>query len=144
MDKGQKTKSDKSLLFKIVLVFLILLILALVVGTIREYSRQKELDKELAALQEEISKLNLDKSQFLSSIEAYQSEFFVEQEARLKFNLQKPGEKVMVIPGDGIPGLTSVGSADLVAEGFASKTAFYVNNARAWWTYFFKARENNN
>lgn len=140
MSKGQKTKSEKSLLFKFVFVFLILLIIVLVIGSVREYLRQKELNKEMASLQEDINQLNLDKSQFLSSIEAYKSEFFVEQEARLKFNLQKPGEKVLVIPQGGSGGIVGFDGEDALAGAPGSISHFYVNNVRAWWSYFFQAR----
>lgn len=144
MNKGQKTKPEKSLLFKFVFVFLILLIFVLIVGTIREYLRQKELDKEMAALQEEINRLNLDKSQFLSSIEAYESKFFVEQEARLKFNLQNPGEKVLVIPQDGVKNSGKAVDLGATSETQTGKVQFYVNNVRAWWKYFFPSRDNHN
>jgi len=141
MEKGSKTRSEKSLLFKFVLVFLILLIIALIAGIIKEYLHQKELDGEMLALQEEIERLNLDKNSFLASIEAYQSEFFVEQEARLKFNLQKPGEKVLVIPQEKANTVVNSG-LEVDSEAVAMKNT-YVNNLRSWWSYFFQASENN-
>ncbi|KKR07353.1 MAG: hypothetical protein UT32_C0012G0016 [Parcubacteria group bacterium GW2011_GWC2_39_14] len=140
MSKGQKTKSEKSLLFKFVFIFLLLLIIVLAIGSVREYLRQKELNKEMVTLQEDIKNLNLEKNQFLSSIEAYKSEFFVEQEARLKFNLQKSGEKVLVIPQGGSGGLVGLGGENDLAEAQSASTRFYVNNVRAWGNYFFQAR----
>jgi len=144
MDKGQKASSDKSLLFKFVLIFLILLIFVLIVGTIREYLRQRELDSEMATLKAEIDQLNLDKNQFLSSIDAYKSDFFVEQEARLKFNLQQPGEKVVVIPQDAANNSLNPRHDDVSGQVQNISTKFYVNNVRAWWNYFFQVRSNAN
>jgi len=144
MDKGQKIKSEKSLLFKFVLVFLMLLVLLLVVGTIKEYLHQQELDSEMAALQAEIEKLNLDKKQFLSSIDAYQDEFFIEQEARLKFNLQKPEEKVLVIPAERIAELGGTGQLALADNNKEVKGNIYINNFRSWWDYFFQVRAEGN
>jgi len=140
MSKGQKTKSEKSLLFKFVFIFLILLIVVLLIGSVREFLRQKELNKEMASLQQDIENLNLERSQFLSSIEAYKSDFFVEQEARLKFNLQKSGEKVLVIPQGSSGGLVGLGGENASVEAQSASTRFYVNNVRAWGSYFFQAR----
>ncbi len=144
MDKGQKSKSDSSLLFKFVLVFLMLLIVVLIIGTIREYWHQQDIDNEMATLQAEIERLNLDKQQFLNSVDAYQNEFFIEQEARLKFNLQKPGEKVVVVP---IGDVGNLGDIDEKAQGNGATdivSNIYYNNLRSWWVYFFQVRNENN
>jgi len=139
MNKGQKSKSEKGLLFKFVLVFLMLLLAILTVGTVKEYLRQKDLDKEMETLQAEIDKLNLDRSQFLSSIEAYQNDFFLEQEARLKFNMQKPGEKVLVIPAERI---NEIGDTSYLLSSSTGekKENIYIKNIRSWWDYFFQVR----
>lgn len=135
MSRGNKTKS---FLFNFTIIFLLILLLLLILGIVREYLRQKELDAEVAALQLEIEKLNLDKRGFLDSIEAYQSEFFLEQEARTKFNLQKPGEKVAIIPSSTISSITTDSNASLGTSNLQSNNV-YIQNIKAWWQYFFAA-----
>ena len=56
-----------------------------------------------------------------------------------KFNLKKPGEKVSVIPTQGI-GLVSSGNNQLAANGQDSFTVTEsaLQNALNWWDYFFK------
>jgi cell division protein FtsB len=143
MEKRIKSKSEKGILFKVLLVFLLLVVLVLIIGTVREFFRQKDLDKELLALEAEIEKLKLDKNHFLNSIEVYQSDFFVEQEARLKFNLQKPGEKVLVIPSSELNGQELASGLYEKGQVAVGVNYIYVNNLRAWWNYFFHTLENN-
>ena len=69
-------------------------------GIIREAWRIRSFNNEIDELQQELENLKMDRQEFLSSIDLYESELFVEQEARTKFNLQKPGEEVVVIPVD--------------------------------------------
>ena len=74
-------------------------VLIVVLGVIffSEYANQKQLDGEISELNAEIERLKLKKENFLTLIDRYQSDFYVEEEARTKMNLDVPGEQVVVI-----------------------------------------------
>lgn len=134
MSKGRKSNG---FFFNFAIVFLLIGLLLLSIGIIREYLKQKELDREVLTLEQELASLNLNKKNFLTSIDAYQSEFFVEQEARAKFNLKKPGEKVVIIPSTTIETINA-NKAQLV-EGADNnlKKNLYIENISSWVNYFF-------
>jgi cell division protein FtsB len=132
-------KQTKSFFYNVSLVLLVLVLILLVFGIVREYLKQQELDNELVALEVELERLNLDKKDFLESIEAYQSDFFVEQEARAKFNLKKPGEKVAVIPVTTLEQIEARAEAEKAATDVASESSLYLQNVKGWWQYFFGA-----
>jgi hypothetical protein len=56
----------------------------------------------------------------------------LEQEARLKLNLQKPGESVVIIPGVGGGRELGENVAGMEGENKA------ISNPKKWWNYFFK------
>ena len=132
-----KKRKANGFFFNFAIVFLLIGLLLLSFGIVREYLRKKELAREVISLEQELANLNLDKKNFLSSIDAYQSEFFVEQEARVKFNLKKPGEKVVIIPSTTIETIQA-NKAQLVAgEGQELQKNLYMENASSWANYFF-------
>lgn len=129
-------KDRKNFFSNMALVLVLVILLFLIMGIGREYVKQRSLNSEIAGLEQELEKLNLNKKIFLSSIEEYQSDSFLEQEARAKFNLKKPGEKVAVIP---VPNMD-----DSLLTEKDEKRAQELRGARfenifAWWQYFFGA-----
>ncbi|OGF32514.1 hypothetical protein A2478_02685 [Candidatus Falkowbacteria bacterium RIFOXYC2_FULL_36_12] len=131
MTGSQKGKNNKFLsnLLVLVVFFLVLFISFLV---IKEVINKKKLDREIMALKQEIEILNLDQQQFLSSIDKYNSDFFVEQEARSKFNLKKEGEQVAVVKLDDIQKIQTM-------EGLINEpnVDLQKSNIVKWWEYFF-------
>ncbi|OGF30594.1 hypothetical protein A2300_00600 [Candidatus Falkowbacteria bacterium RIFOXYB2_FULL_35_7] len=131
MTGSQKGKNNKFLsnLLVLVVFFLVLFISFLV---IKEVINKKKLDREIMALKQEIEILNLDQQQFLSSIDKYNSDFFVEQEARSKFNLKKEGEQVAVVKLDDIQKIQTM-------EGLINEpnVDLQKSNIEKWWEYFF-------
>ncbi|NQV00555.1 MAG: septum formation initiator family protein [Parcubacteria group bacterium] len=99
------TKLDKKLLkrflsSKIVLFVVILILIFLVIGFGRESYRKYQLTKEIKALETEIEQLEGKNQQMANLMDYFKKESYLEKEARLKLNLKKPGEKVVVISGD--------------------------------------------
>ena len=135
MAKVEFNREKRSFLYNFIIVSAILILFILVTGIIREYLRQIEMNKEIASLEDELQKLNWGKKDFLQSIDEYQSDYFVEEQARTAFNLKKEGEKVIVISPDEL--------ASVRAEKLALKERQLVENrtvsknAKLWWTYFF-------
>ena len=95
--------------------------------------------RELDDLKSEIAKLESKQTQLSSLSQYFQSESFIEKEARQKLNLQKPGEEVVFLvsgeEGNTIPGLSTQESTqqlDLIPQ--------KPTNPEKWFTYFFGAK----
>ena len=80
--------------------FTIILFIFLVLSSIsliKTFGRSQDIKQRIANLETEINKLEGDKTDFLQTIEYLKTDFYKEKEAREKFGLQKPGEKVIVV-----------------------------------------------
>jgi len=127
-------RKNKKVISKLIIVASVVIAVLFVFGIIREYLNRVELDNEITELESELVELKLDKKDFLQSIEAYQTDFYVEQEAREKFNLIKQGEKVAVIPIDQI----NTKDTNLNNEkNTVDLKSVSRSNAIDWWQYFF-------
>lgn len=114
---------SKYSLFALMVIFL-LLIIALGRESYLNYQTDQEI-KELREKIEELEKSNTD----LAEMEKYfQSEEFLEKEARLKLNLIRDGEKLIIVKEE---------KQDLVEEQSAEEKSENVSNFRNWWRYFF-------
>jgi cell division protein FtsB len=114
----------------------------------KEYLRRHKINEEIASLNEQISKLQKKNNDLGDLITYFNTEFFAEKEARTKLNLQKPGERVMVITGENNTA-ASAGSETAEPEAMAdtldtpTPAAGYAeedqsSNIIKWWNYFFK------
>ena len=110
-------------------------------GIFREYSKRREIDNELQDLQKELAQLQNQKDNFLNLLDMYQSDFFVEQEARTKFNYQKAGEKVVVIDEE-INNL-KLAQQDINNNEKKQENIVISRNLVAWWDYFFAQQKFN-
>ena len=135
MTRKSKDKRKQSFFSRFFVVLMIVVSVIFVLGIVREYVKRVELDREISQLENELEKLKLKKKNFLSSIDAYGSEFFVEQEARMKFNLKKPEEQVVIIPVNKISeeAITKNNNTDEKINKTNNKQV----NLFAWWQYFF-------
>jgi cell division protein FtsB len=68
------------------------------IGVTRSLIRRAEVQQEVTALRQEISTLEGKNQELHRFIDYYNTPEFREREARLRLGLQKPGEKVVVIP----------------------------------------------
>jgi cell division protein FtsB len=124
---------------KTVLIVNLILVALVAWGFMGEYYRTRELKKEIATIDvraEELRKGNLELGQLR---EKFSGAGELEREARVKLNLQKPGEQVVVIQGD--PMASAAGSAEAVAEDAEQPPpgdGGAMSNARRWWEFFFK------
>lgn len=128
----------KGLPARLFLIFGVILMIFFSFGVIKGYFKRLELDKELSGLEQELENLKLKKKTFLSSIESYHSDFFLEQEARTKFNFKKPGEKVAIIPisksAESIVNQEAKTFVNQISIGYRGLAKV---NGAAWWNYFF-------
>ncbi|MFH0987807.1 MAG: septum formation initiator family protein [Parcubacteria group bacterium] len=110
------------------------LLLILLIGFAREYGQKKSLLQQIAQRQAEISRLTLEKERAMAEIKNFQTSFFVEQEARTKFNLKMPGERVAVVALDRAIG--SVATDDAGGNDANGARGLF-GNLDAWRRYFF-------
>jgi cell division protein FtsB len=127
---------SKSFLF---LVSFILIALTISLG--RESYRKYQLNKEIESLRTDIEQLEGRNRQLANLMRYFEDESYLEKEARLKLNLKKPGEKVVILSSvsDGLEESEKKKSQEQVNEnkdeliGKAEETANYWK----WWEYFF-------
>lgn len=107
-----------------------LIILAfLFVGFGREYWRNIEIERDIAALQAESDRLAGQKLESLSLINDLSSEYYLEGEARTKRGMGEPGEQLVIVdlPEETAPAGEVLGIA----------TDESISNPTRWWYYFF-------
>lgn len=95
-------------------------------GLGRVILQNRALAGEVAELQAESASLSAKNAEFLELAKRFESDSFVEREARLKFNLQKPGEQTIAVKRVGESATSSAAAA--VRE---------EDNLSRWWRYFF-------
>lgn len=105
-----------------------LIMVLLLVGFADLFSKKRQVDLEIERTKGEIQELATTNGDILEFVEYLNSEGFVEEEARKKFNLALPGEKVVVITD----GKNEKENAPETQQN-AMET-----NPQKWWKYFFQ------
>lgn len=124
MARGKRKSFFQIFLYSSLSSLILILILSLIViGLLKTLSREREINKEIIALEKEIKKLEGEKSNLLEVLEYLKSDFYKEKEAREKFGMQKPGEKAIVI---------------LPAEEIQEEREKEISIPRKWWHFLFK------
>ncbi len=125
---------------KTVLVANLALVALVAWGFMGEYARNRALQEEIAALDARAEELRKGNDDLVRLREKLSGEGELEREARLKLNLQKPGEEVIIIRGDPTAASarrTAPSAIDTVGEAPVEE-APPASNAERWWTFFFK------
>ncbi len=99
----------------------------------KKFLESREIDREIKATEDEIVMLEAKDDELQSFLSFLSTDAFLEQEARLKFNLQKPGESVVIVPGTGVGSGDSEVAKEVAADDQNS------SNPKKWWNYFFKS-----
>jgi cell division protein FtsB len=130
----KKLLSSKAFLFLISFA-----LIGLVISVGRESYRKYQLTKEINRLESEIERLEKEDQHLADLLEYFQEESYLEKEARLKLNLQKPGEKLVIISKDqknqsGQNGQEEniSGNEDSIGAGQKEESNFW-----KWWEYLF-------
>ncbi len=118
--------------------FLFLMSLALIVlgvNLIQETYKKYHLSKEIEQLRAEAERLETGNDQLAELMEYLKQEAYLEKEARIKLNLKRPGEKVVIVPeGAPLP-------EELKEEGPPEPALVFQTEPKAnywkWWEYFF-------
>ena len=101
----------------------------LFVGFGREYWRNIEIERDIAALQAESDRLAGQRLESLSLINDLSSEYYLEGEARTKRGMGDPGEQMIVVE---LPE-----AAEPEGEVLGIATDESISNPTRWWYYFF-------
>ncbi|OGD25354.1 hypothetical protein A2819_01405 [Candidatus Azambacteria bacterium RIFCSPHIGHO2_01_FULL_40_24] len=131
-EKDNITIYQKLLKSKIFFIFLIPILLALTVGIFQKLYYRYEIKGDLDKLNVEIADLNKQKNDLNQLVDYYKNESNLEKEARVRLNLKKEGEKVVII----LPQATSTGeSSETISK--VSTDIGNLPNYKQWWYYFF-------
>ncbi len=94
----------------------------------KNISKRYIIDKEISDLEQEIEDLESKNKDFKNLIGYLESDQFVEEQARLKLGLKKPGEEVIVLKEDPNASSTIVSAEEVDTS---------LTNPQKWWNYFF-------
>lgn len=119
----------KKLLYsKSFIIFLFLILILTAIGLGRESYRYFRINQGIKDLEERIEELETSNEELSKMEEYFKSEEFLEKQARLKLNLTKPGEKLIIIKQieEDLEEITQ-------KEGIAKE----ISNIKKWFDYFF-------
>ena len=108
--------------------------MALTVGIFQKLYYRYEVKGDLDKLNTEIADLNKQKNDLSQLIDYYKNESNLEKEARVRLNLKKEEEKVVII----LPQATSASKFDESISGAGGVNFENLPNYKQWWYYFFK------
>jgi hypothetical protein len=96
--KKRKIKDKQTPFLKIIFVFLIIIIIfILFYSKIKLTKKIQELNLAISGLQKEINNLTLQNRELKKTILQKEDQDFQEREARIRFNLKKKGEEVLIV-----------------------------------------------
>lgn len=110
---------------KVMTWLLLAVILVMSVGFGRVYLQKRQIDKEIAKLEERADKVAKDNEELSYLVKYFNTPEYQERQAREKLNLKKEGEVVIGLPAESQEADTQVA---------ANETK---NHAKEWFEYFF-------
>lgn len=125
-----KIKSNSKILPAVFLIIIIVVGAELAQAIRREY----EINKEIDSLKEEITRYDKENNDLEKMMEYYNTLSYKEKEARLKLNLQKPGEKTILVDP---PTKTEL---EMEIKKEVENSLKDQTNIKKWWNYFFEKR----
>lgn len=116
-----------------ILVILIIIVFFLI-SAVKDYYSQEDLRDDISTLESQISNLQDEQYNLSATLSQVQGEDFVENEARTKLNLRKPGENIIIVSNDKdiqefYKNTVDTGIKNLLSE--------QESNFSLWWKYFF-------
>lgn len=114
-------------------ILLLLLAAGMSLAVGREIARRVSVQREIDRLTKHIGEAERSSTELQNLIASLKSSTFEEGVARTRFNLQKSGESVLVIPN-----LTATPSANAAPESpEQTNVPAETKNTQRWWNYFF-------
>jgi len=133
-EKDNLTIYEKLIRSRIFFIFLIPILLALLIGIFQQFYHRYQVKKDLDKLDAEIANFNKQKEDLSNLLDYYKNESNLENEARVRLNLKKEGEEVVII----LPTATSTENDKISSQ----KDIENLPNYKQWWHYFFPRLEN--
>ncbi|MBL7053183.1 MAG: septum formation initiator family protein [Candidatus Portnoybacteria bacterium] len=133
MIRSSKNSIKKILGSKIFLFLITLALIAITVNIGRESYRKYQLTQEINRFKIEIERLEGKNEQLANLMEYLKEESYLEKEAKLKLNLQKPGEKVVIISDILSKEVSIPEQINILVNNNSEETTNYWE----WWQYFF-------
>ncbi len=112
---------------KIFLIIAVIFTLLVLVASGREIVRRLQIEREIEKLENEVERLETENTELRGLIEYFQTESYAERQAREKLNLQKGGERAVII-------------SENVSEEVSLERARQEerkSNLKKWWDFFF-------
>ena len=128
-EKDNLTIYEKLIRSRIFFIFLIPIFLALLIGIFQQFYHRYQVKKDLDKLDTEIANFNKQKEDLNNLLDYYKNESNLENEARVRLNLKKEGEEVVII----LPTATSTESDKISSQ----RDTENMPNYKQWWYYFF-------
>lgn len=123
---------------KVFLMINLFILILLVVSFGREFLRDYQIDREITALREQAEELEARNLEIADLNAEFETEGFLEGEARLRLGLSKPGEQVVVIEEAGAEVLgAETATLTGVTPGSVPVEHEQYHNAARWYFYFF-------
>ncbi len=101
-------------------------------GVVKGIIRYNELHSEINKIENDISTLESQNQELNRLLVYLATPEFRERVARLQFNMQKPGEHVIVVPG-----IDDVGTSAAATTETSNLTTAQPTNWKKWLKYFF-------
>ncbi len=132
MEKDKSAIYSRLLKSRVFFLFLLPIFFALVFGVAQKFYDRYQLTGEMDELGGQLENLNRQKSELNDLLRYYQSQSNLEKEARLRLNLKKEGEQVVII----LPPATSTEeNKAVISEAFSGGAE--LPNYKQWLYYFF-------
>lgn len=128
--KTRQTEHSTKRFFSSRLFLIVLLVCTLLIAIsyARAYYQDYAVRQEIARLQQEVGNLEHKKLESFELLKYVSSDAYVEEKARVEFDLKKPGEQVLVIEGDTM----QASDVPVVEDRSVPST---LKNPAKWWYY---------
>ena len=110
------------------------ILLVIGISTARESYRSWTVDKEIANLKNQIQTLENKKIELNKLSKKIKNEEYLEKQARAKLNLQKKGERVIVL--EGVDTLNNQNIVNIDKQKIKADNNIALSNPQKWWLYF--------
>ncbi len=125
---------------KIILIIVLAILLILSFPIINNFNQRNSAEKEINELEKEIESLNKKDEELRKLINYLNSDLYLDEQARLNFNLKKPGEETAVIEME-----KKVNNNDIEKKSIYGvpnqeivKKSKPLTNSQKWINYFLK------
>ncbi len=136
---GSRSSSLPALRWPVLFALLSAIVFFVGASTVRETYRGWKVDQEIEGLKSHISQLESQKHSMSDLLDRMKTDSYIEQEARLRFNLKKPGEHVVLFEeGDVNPRMAWSESSATSTDVDATMNAHSI--PRRWVEYFVGGR----